>query len=270
MSNFKLQFGGNTITYGQGGSFIMFPQQTFTLTLQNDGHGTISADKITGYAGDTVTLSNTYNTYYRFNNYTQTGGTLNGSTFTFGESDATAKANFKVNYFTATGNFEKGSNVNYTNTNGNNSWSYTNVAAKYALHQAHTGDIDSAWYNTSNRWKPNNVSAYSLTMNTKMTFTAHVTRTGSNNWSQAAATGVSLIGGTQSNSQSWNTPKTQNGSWTWSYNKTFTTTTQNVNYGVSARLGSFRFYGYGAYHNSTAAYIANGTTGTWTATGIAP
>lgn len=83
-----------------------FEEAVYTLTLQNDGHGTIAATETTGHAGDTVTLSNTYNTYYRFNNYTVTGGTINGSTFTFGTQNATAKANFKVNSFTARGNMK--------------------------------------------------------------------------------------------------------------------------------------------------------------------
>lgn len=246
----------------------LYTDEGYPITYLSDEHVSVTGDDLYIPGSEGLQLQSSYEPYYRIDYEITNGSIIDGKLVPTGPCTVYAKD--KINYFTATGNFEKGSNVNYTNTNGHNSWSYTNVAAKYALHQAHTGDIDSAWYNTSNRWKPNNVSAYSLTMNTKMTFTSHVTRTGSNNWSQAAATGVSLIGGTQSNSQSWNTPKTQNGSWTWNYNKTITTTTQNVNYGVSARLGSFRFYGYGTYHLSTAAYIANGTTGTWTATGIAP
>lgn len=82
-----------------------YTQKVYTLTLQNDGHGTISASKTTGHKGDTVTLSNKYNTYYRFNNYTQTGGSISNNTFTFGSQNATAKANFKLNYFFASGRF---------------------------------------------------------------------------------------------------------------------------------------------------------------------
>ena len=84
---------------------------TYTLTLQTDGNGTLTAETLTGYPGDTITLTPTYNTYYRFNNYSYTGGSIAGNVFTFGDSDATAQANFKVNAFTATGGFDKGSNI---------------------------------------------------------------------------------------------------------------------------------------------------------------
>lgn len=78
----------------------------YNLTLQTDGHGTLTANKVTGYAGDIVTLNPTYNNYYRFNNYSVTGGTINGNTFTFENSNATAKANFKVNNVTITGTWD--------------------------------------------------------------------------------------------------------------------------------------------------------------------
>ena len=172
---YKLQYGDNTLTYPGWNGFVSYEDvpSFYTLTLQTDGHGTLSATTLTGFPGDTVSLSPTYNTYYRFNNYSVTGGTITDNMFTFGNEDATAQANFKVNYFTATGNFEKGSNqsVAGTATQKKITWGYANVGEKYALHQAHTGDIPSTWYATSNRWNPNNVSSYSITLNTKMQFT---------------------------------------------------------------------------------------------------
>ena len=96
---------------------------SYTLTLQNDGHGTLTANKVTGYAGDTVTLSPSYNTYYRFNNYSVTGGSVNGNTFTFGNGNATAKANFKVNNVTITGVWETDSYYGRPTYNSTyNSW----------------------------------------------------------------------------------------------------------------------------------------------------
>lgn len=238
-----------------------FNQKSYTLTLQNDGHGTIAATKTTGYVGDTVTLSNTYNTYYRFNNYTVTGGTINGSTFTFGSQDATAQANFKVNSFTASGGWENGSNVS---TAGYGAYS-KNVGPLYATASYKTSNVPAEWYATSNRWKvTSTVSAYNITLNPKMTFTGkcNIVRTGMT----AAATGVSLIGSTQTQSQNWSTNSTAKQ--TWNYNKSFTSNTTSVNYGISGKI---------AVNGSTASlvkpsagYIAANTTGTWTATGYIP
>lgn len=238
-----------------------FEETVYTLTLQNDGHGTIAASKTTGHAGDTVTLSNTYNTYYRFNNYTVTGGTINGSTFTFGSQDATAKANFTANKFTASGGWEKGSNVS---TAGKGAYS-KNVGPFYATTSYKTSNVPTGWYNTSNRWKvTSTVSAYNITLAPKMTFTGkcNLVRTGMT----AAATGVSLIGSTQTQSQNWSTNSTAKQ--TWNYSKSFTSNTTGVNYGISGKI---------AVNGSTASnvspsagYIAANTTGTWTATGYIP
>lgn len=249
-----------------------FNRQVYTLTLQNDGHGTISATKTTGYSGDTVTLSNTYKTYYRFNNYTQTGGSINGSTFTFGSQNATAKANFKVNAFTATGTFEKGSNVSVT---ANESQNKSSNVVKYAVHGAHTGAIPTAWYSTSNRWKPNNASAYKITLNGKLNLTGKGTGYNAGGGmirGYAKATGCMFVNTTVSNSQSWScggNPTTTE-SFNGSYNKTLTSTTQNVNYGVSARLNAQGFKVNSHNMLATATYVANGTNGSWTATGYAP
>lgn len=249
----QFEFGNSDVS-----AEASFSHAVYTLTLQNDGHGTIGATKTTGYAGDTVTLSNSYNTYYRFNNYTQTGGSLNGSTFTFGNADATAKANFKVNYFTATGNFEKGSNVSVTG-NSESTLKTASIGAKYAVHQAHTGSIPTTWYATSNRWKPNNVSAYSMKFHTVMTITGDQTAT---QYRQLCrATGYGLIGSTQTGKAT-----TTFNSKTWKFDKTFTTTTQNVNYGLNGTVGALK-YGNSIGHTT---YVASNTTGTWTATGIAP
>lgn len=66
----------------------------YYLTLQTDGHGTISANKLSGYNGDNITLYNTANTDYVFSGYSVTGASLDGSTVTLNNQDATAKAWF--------------------------------------------------------------------------------------------------------------------------------------------------------------------------------
>lgn len=104
-----LYYGNKSVSAYCNGEWIWpLAKQIKFLTLQTDGHGTLTADTLSGYEGDTIELEPTYNTYYRFNNYSVTGGTVNGNTFTFGTAEnATAKANFKVNSFTAAGKFNQ-------------------------------------------------------------------------------------------------------------------------------------------------------------------
>ena len=75
------------------------------VTLQTDGHGTIAANKMSGFIGDQVTLSNTAATNYSFSGYTITGATLTGNKFNFIGNDVIAKA-----WFTG----YSGKNVSYT------------------------------------------------------------------------------------------------------------------------------------------------------------
>lgn len=97
-----------------------FKKHAYSLTLQNDGHGTIAASKTTGYSGDSITLSNTPATNYQFSGYSVTGATLNGSTVKLGASNATAKAWFKelpvssVYYTSTTTTYTTGSTLNKT------------------------------------------------------------------------------------------------------------------------------------------------------------
>ena len=64
------------------------------VTLQTDGHGSIAANRNSGFIGDQVTLSNTAATDYQFSNYSITGATLTGNKFNFIGNNVTAKANF--------------------------------------------------------------------------------------------------------------------------------------------------------------------------------
>lgn len=82
------------------GTFV--EDDKYNLTLQTNGYGTISASKTTGYAGDTVTLSNTPSADCTFSNYSITGATLTGNQFNFGSSNVTAKANFNRNVHSVT------------------------------------------------------------------------------------------------------------------------------------------------------------------------
>lgn len=262
---FKLQYGGNTLAYPGWNGYVSYENAPAykTLTLYASEGGTITASVLTGMPGDTVTLTPTYNTYYRFNNYSVTGGTIAGNTFTFGNEDATAQANFKVNYFTATGGWEKGSNVDAVARAGYYEGD-AKVPAKYAIHGNHTGDIPTSWYNTSNRWKINStVSAYSIILNPKIRLQGLTAKTTGN----AYMTATTLLGSTQSNTQTFSFKAPGNAY----YNKTITTTNTGINYGISAHLHAWsQPAGGGGKAYTTARYVAADTTGTWTATGIAP
>lgn len=86
------------------GEWLMYDDFIRKLHLETDGHGTISASRTTGMSGDTVTLTNTPDQYYLFDNYKTTGGTVAGSTYTFSDDDdQTAKANFKRNSYVTGG-----------------------------------------------------------------------------------------------------------------------------------------------------------------------
>ena len=256
----KFNFGTSNVT--AKGSFT---QKTYTLTLQTDGHGKLVANKTTGHKNDTITLTPSYSSYYRFNKYSVTGGTVNGNTFTI-TANATAKANFKVNAFTASGGWEKGSNVSPTNPSNNTKDTYANVR-KYAITSYHTSNVPASWYSTSSRWSPSNASAYSITLKPIM----KVQGTKDQKYTHGGnSVGFSLlIGSTYTNGQT-NSPLNPTASTaataaTATYSKTVTTSTQTT-YSISARLHENYYNGYHGY----ATYLGNQTTGTWVATGYIP
>lgn len=189
-----IYYGATKITDAYLGSTHVYQSlKPITLTLCATEGGTLTADIVTGFPGDTVQLSTAYDTYWRFSGYAKAGdGTLSNNAYTFGEDDEQiVSAYFKKNSFTATGGWEKGSNVHCESRGKvvNNS----NVPAKYALHASHTGDIPASWYSASNRWKPDNASAYTILLNPTMQFVLK----GDSNGDWARATACSLIGSTQ-------------------------------------------------------------------------
>jgi hypothetical protein len=248
----KFKFDGSNVT--AKGSFN---QKTYTLTLQTDGHGKLVANKTTGHKNDTITLTPSYSSYYRFNNYSVTGGSVNGNTFTI-TANATAKANFKVNAFTATGGWEKGSNegiINYNQDPGKTVY----LTPRYAIRNASTGAIPASWYSTSNRWNPSNASAYKITLKPIMRF-----REAGNTNASYATTACTKVGNTIAQSQTYS-GKFTNGGGYYNYSKNFTSTTQGL-YALSAKLTAWG----GKYTKANNFYVASGTTGSWTATGYAP
>lgn len=246
---------------------IFSDTEGYPITYLSDDHVSLTGDQIYIPGQSGITLDSGYDTYYRISGYDIVNGSINEEGLLIPTGPCTIKAVEKINYFTATGDFEKGSNVSIRK-DGSNGGS-TNVPAKYALHVSHTGDIPSSWYETSNRWKPNEASAYQITLHPVMKFTVYKTSTGTTCKGQVTA--VSLLGTTQTQSQNFTYQgRTTGSNQVLNYNKTFTSNNQNINYGISAQLYAHGYQGsYGKYY-ATTTYVATGTTGTWTATGIAP
>lgn len=232
----------------------------FPVTYLADKHVQCTGD-ITLYipGGTGITLETGYDPYYRISGYDVTGGTVeNGVLIPTGS--CTVRAVATLNYFTATGGWEKGSNVDAVAL-GNRYEGDAKVSTKYAIHENHTGDIPSSWYNTSNRWEINStVSAYSITLNPKI----RLQGIKGNSTGNAYMTATTLLGNTQSNTQTFQVKVAGNAY----YDETVITTDTGINYGISAHLHSWA-NPYGTNY-TTARYVAADTTGTWTATGIAP
>lgn len=246
-----------------GNSFLMpdedvdvsatFKESLYHITYTNDGHGTCTGPA-TCTPGSSVTISNSYNNYYRFKSYTVTNGTINGNVLTPTGPNCTVKANFKLNSFTASGNFEKGSNVTATGS------STTKTVAKYCVRTYSTSNVPSSWYSTSSRWKPpaNTISGYSITLNGRIGI---YRKYPANKGGQVTA--CLFAGSTNYQSQTWG-----NGKGLALYSKSQTLSTVNVNYGVSAKFVGLTDNGAIASYNYDTVYSAACTSGTWKATGV--
>lgn len=262
---YKLQYNGMTLAYPGWNGYVGYDDvpKFKTLTLYASEGGTVTASVLTGMPGDTAQITTAYNTYYRFSGYdTAGGGSLNGDVYTFGDTDADISAVYKVNYFTASGAWEKGSNVGVRKFGGGSS--AANIATKYATASFKTDNVPTSWYSASNRWNvPSTVSSYSIHLKPVMKFT---TNTEANaQVGGAYFTARSLIGSTSTAQQTKSITTTAG---TWNYTADITSTTTNVLYGISAKIQANGDKNYLRFRS--AFYIATGTTGTWTATGIAP
>lgn len=138
----------------------LYTDEAYPITYENDGHGTLTGDTDLYIPGGTgITLSTSYNTYYRFSGYEVTGGTIeNGILIPTGP--CTARAVYKVNYFTATGNFNYSNNI----TKSNKDINYSGIC------KGITGQIPNTWYDSNSAWKPSNPSAYSISTNPSIRF----------------------------------------------------------------------------------------------------
>lgn len=100
----------NNHLYKKNNAFVGSAHIDFTryLTLIQSNGGTITASNLTGYAGDISNLSYTANPNYYFQNWSNTGGNIQGNTFTYDEGNASIQGNFVqmsiTNYVSASAN----------------------------------------------------------------------------------------------------------------------------------------------------------------------
>lgn len=263
MTGNQFAFAGEDVTV-EG----LYTDEGFPVVYEADNGVHITGDQI-AIPGQGITLTTSYDTYYRTNGYDITGGYIENGML-YATAACTARLKSKLNTFTASGGWEKGSDV--TVTGGNGSTGTAAIAAKYATVSYHTSNVPTAWYSTSNRWKVTTTpSAYKITLNPTISMSARAGHTNSKNgyW----LTGVCLLGSTQTQSQGQVLTHSTDGKII-KYSKSFTASNTGVNYGVSGLMkatgGSYNdFYGARSF-NSTGKYVAARTTGTWVATGIAP
>ena len=253
LSGNQFMFGDEDVTVQP-----LFTDQGYHITYLTDGHGTLTGPEI-AIPGEEVELSAQYNDYYRFNNYEVSGGTISGNKLQ-ATGPCTVKANFKLNRFTASGAFEKGSNFSKAQE------ANFNIGPYYCTRSYSTSNVPSSWYSTSNRWKPTgDISGYSITINGKMGMSTNLGNVGDGgHWGSYTAT---IFAG--KNRYQATTVAVNEGSTNFTYNKTQTTSVSNVLYGVSA-VGSCPLYkeGFWTSKYGQLRYSASLTNGTWKATGV--
>ena len=248
---YKLQYNSMTLIFPGWNGAVSYESAppAKTLTLCASEGGTLTATSITGYPGDTVTLSTAYNTYWRFSGYKVQGdGTLSNNTYTFGEDDAqSVSAYYKKNAFTATGTFALASTVT---ASGGSTGSTKTVTANGVL-KAFTGSKPSNWPATNATWNVSNASSYHATASFSYTVTGSVSST-------CTAT-MYMNGAQQSNNAYTAKASTKITAGTTASNKTQQGTMK----------ASFTLHGYnhGAYYTHTTATLY---TQGFTATGYAP
>lgn len=257
MTGNKFAFAGEDVTV-EG----LYTDEGFPVTYEVQGGGTLTGETI-AIPGQPLSIQSAYNTYWRLSGFDITGGYIQDNQIYPSSAPFIVKAVYKPNAFTATGGWEKGSDVNNTQKGGSKYFDYS----KYAIRAASTGEIPASWYATSNRWNPSNASAYKITLNPKISITGKTSHEGASPMTRPY--GVSAWLSTNVGNSYTNTAygrMTTTAATTVSYNKSFTSNAQTT-YALSARLWLFS--------NSTARTVNGGfkvstINGTWTATGYAP
>ena len=190
---------GNNVTFrGDITAKANYSAHKYNVTLQNDGHGSIAASKTTGNTNDIITLSNTANNNYYFNNYSITGATLTGNQFKIQTSDVTAKANFAAmpvsSLFASSNNNGISAYTNQTKTFTVNVNTATCNYIKmnfYRSYHFNGGNNGMGWSIPELGWTGRNTSVIttalelrngSFTRNNQFWNSANVITTGGNQW----------------------------------------------------------------------------------------
>jgi hypothetical protein len=145
----KFMFVGENVT-AEG----LYTDEGFPIVYENDGHGTLTGDTNIGIPGQPINLTTAYNTYYRFSGYDVTGGYVEDGKL-YATAACTARAVYKPNKFTITGNYNYGQ-VTYTA-----SWD--------AKVRSIDGDgVPTSWGTVGNNFNPGSCSAYGFTYRTQV------------------------------------------------------------------------------------------------------
>ena len=258
MTGNKFAFAGEDVTV-EG----LYTDEGFPVVYEAEDGVHLEGSPI-AIPGQGITLTTSYDTYYRTNGYEITGGYIENGLL-YATAACTARLKSKLNTFTASGGFEGGDQTIAKEPTGTQKWNTYYFTPKYITASYKTSNVPADWYSTSNRWKvTSNVSAYSLNMNVKASLSGHCKY--SQNY-HVILSAYSFVGNSVSNGQSLyiNSPVTG----VLNYNKTVTTNTTGVFYGLSAVTQFWKITA--STHNTlTAINRAAGRTGTWVATGIVP
>lgn len=238
----QFMFVGNDVT-AEG----LYTDAGYPITYIVETGGTFTGDQIYIPGSTGITLQTAYDTYYRFSGYEVTGGTIENNVL-IPTGPCTAKAVYKVNYFTATGNFNFA-----TGTCGPGSYSWSRNCD--GIIRARTGSLPSDWGSNGSNFTPSNASSYNINWNVSLTFTGASTK---------PTTGYNRI--------YLNNTKIKETSVSWPHSQTTVSKTTN-NAGNNTTQGhpylQAAIAADGSYRKASSV-CTNCSPNGWTATGIAP
>lgn len=233
MTGNKFAFAGEDVTV-EG----LYTDEGFPVVYEADNGVHLTGDSQIAIPGQGVTLTTSYDTYYRTNGYDITGGYIENGML-YATAACTARLKSKLNAFTATGDF---GTCQYTaKSNGN-------CTANSYL-RAHTGDWPSNWPANGAVWSVSNASAYGVKANTTWKIYYQYNNSYPTGW------GAVVINGSIKAVTSYSPSKEGN---------------FNCNMGYNSTQGKLTISGRKVTKSNTYDSYLKKTAGSWTATGYAP